>query len=323
MEGLTLKRLRRDCPVCGFGSKKKSKKSATSANLPSIEIGSEEKDEENFSRNFNESDSDKDEEQNALKKLPWKVSDNNDDDDESIEKNVFYDLFELEIDEHYEFDEKKARAVWKMVEQCTSRLLAIIIAYTLYGTGRETFDHFLCEELVEQTVRFWRRHNRDYGGDDYLKAVKRWEEGEQRRMKSNMEKNEESLETVTLRPDSTNSVSRVPKKNLHFKMLDALIKKDRRDTTNEEYWLLEKIKGYGNFNLQRACRAWEIVSKLDTKSQIIIGEVFYLTEREEVGIELMLELVKRMWDSLEEFGTPVDWQDAFVRENFRSSIQKY
>ena len=82
MEGLTLKRLRRDCPVCGFGSKKKSKKSATSAvsynsvelislkmiqNLPSIEIGSEEKDEENFSRNFNESDSDKDEEQNALK----------------------------------------------------------------------------------------------------------------------------------------------------------------------------------------------------------------------------------------------------------------
>ena len=68
---------------------------------------------------------------------------------------------------------------------------------------------------------------------------------------------------------------------------------------------------------------FQIVSKLDTKSQIIIGEVFYLTEREEVGIELMLELVKRMWDSLEEFGTPVDWQDAFVRENFRSSIQKY
>ncbi|KAF1745917.1 hypothetical protein GCK72_022364 [Caenorhabditis remanei] len=302
----------------GENSKKENEDNEECDSSMDDEEESSEDDEEDDSRSSTNSDSDEDEALADLKRLPrYQKKADNDDDEEKMDNDVFYNLFVkeamnffLEKDEDYQLEENLAKTVWKMVKGITKKHFAIIIGYTFFTSPRKTFDHFLCEELVSDTVEYWKRHKKADGGDDFVKEVERLEE-EQRGMtkKTDIEKNEEPSESVKpyIRPDSTSPVSCVPEKELCFNMLNKLIRKDLRVETNLKEWFLKELEGYGELNEQRADRAWEIVGKLDRGFHSIIGDIFYLTEKEEVDIELMLELLERTWDMLEEFGTPENW----------------
>ncbi|EFO85422.1 hypothetical protein CRE_23673 [Caenorhabditis remanei] len=255
-------------------------------------------------RDEDDSVSDENDEITVPRRFPWLPKESDDEDDEEEEEgkeeeeeeqmkqDEYYNKLVETIDEE-ELNEDRVKAIWKFVKGGNKRF-AHIIGLTLYETKRQSFDHYLCEEMVERAVQFWNEHgdlsrgDDEQSVDDMKEALKKLEEP--------TEKGEENTPS-DVREEFLKSITYSSKK-LRFKMLDGLIEADKvKKDIDEKKWFLKELSewkgGYEKVIKQRADRAWEIVRTFGSGVNYSIGAAFYFTARFEIDLKFLEEVLEK------------------------------